>query len=153
MRKNADSTSSLLIEVLWQLRFYAWAAFVFTLIIFVTPVGAACGPPNGGNPGCSGAGNPVHLATGNKFQHETDLAPLPGTLGLEFSRYYNSRLNDFGTVGRGWRHSYDIALSDLGSSLQILTADGRRIVFPRNPTQPAVCASHNPEDGQVTIET
>jgi len=154
MRDNTEGTSLSLSEVLWQLRFYAWAAVVFTIICFVTPIGAAvCGPPTGGNPGCSGAGNPVHLATGNKFQQETDLAPLPGTLGLEFSRYYNSRLNDFGTVGRGWRHSYDVALSDLGDSLQILTADGRRIIFPRNLAQPALCASQNPDDGQVTIET
>ncbi len=35
------------------------------------------------------AGNPVSIASGNKFQQEDDIAPGPfGTLG--FQRYYNS---------------------------------------------------------------
>ncbi len=154
MREKTEMQPSLLVEVLWQLRFYAWAVLAITILLFAAPAApAVCGPPNGGNPGCAGAGNPVHLATGNKFQEEIDLAPLPGVLGLEFIRYYNSRQNDFGSVGRGWRHSYDTSLRDVGNSLQIMTADGRRIIFARNTAQPALCASTNPDDGRVVVET
>ena len=33
-----------------------------------------------------GAGNPINVITGNKYQREVDLAPLPGRLGLEIIR-------------------------------------------------------------------
>ena len=36
------------------------------------------------------AGNPIQVVTGNKYQQEVDLAPLPGVLGLAFRRHYNS---------------------------------------------------------------
>jgi len=68
-----------------------------------TPPGT-CGPGNGGAT-CGGAGpatlgsgtgvnvgagNPVNVINGNKYQREVDMAPLPGTLGLEIIRHYNS---------------------------------------------------------------
>jgi hypothetical protein len=61
-----------------------------------TPPGT-CGPGNGGAT-CGGAGpatlgsgtgvnvgagNPINVINGNKYQREVDMAPLPGTLGLE----------------------------------------------------------------------
>ena len=72
-------------------------------------------------------GNPVHVVTGNKFQQETDLAPLPG--GLSFVRYYNSRTTYRGSMGYGWRHGFDVTLQDRGSSISLWQADGRRIDF------------------------
>jgi len=63
-----------------------------------------CGPGNagstcgGGGPATNGngsginigAGNPINVINGNKYQREVDMAPLPGTLGLEIIRHYNS---------------------------------------------------------------
>jgi hypothetical protein len=66
-------------------------------------------PRNLGNPcpdgGCK-IGNPVNLATGNKFQIETDYAAA-GEGSLEFSRTYNSFMPMADTgVGTGWNHSW-----------------------------------------------
>ncbi|MES2317827.1 MAG: DUF6531 domain-containing protein [Pseudomonadota bacterium] len=38
-------------------------------------------------------GNPIHVITGNKYQREVDLPALPGVLGLEIVRHYNSSLS------------------------------------------------------------
>ncbi len=62
-----------------------------------------CTPNPNGDPGCNGAGNPVDIITGNKYQREIDLAPLPGELGLHFSRHYNSNSTHRGLTGVGWR--------------------------------------------------
>ena len=38
-----------------------------------------------------GAGNPLDLLSGNKYQQDVDLPTLPGVLGLEIIRHYNSQ--------------------------------------------------------------
>ena len=80
-------------------------------------------------------GNPIHVATGNKYQSETDLPALPGRLGLVFSRHYNSEAaNHAGVFGAGWRHAFDarIVLGDHPTnSLRLIQADGRVISFRR----------------------
>ena len=71
-----------------------------------------------GEPGCAGAGNPLNAMTGNKYQREADMAALPGVLGLELVRHYNSELSTWwrglgassSAVGRGWRLGYDALL-------------------------------------------
>ena len=67
-------------------------------------------------------GNPIHVVTGNKYQQEVDLSPLPG--GLAFIRHYNSRSRYKGYVG-----SYETSLRDKGNRLYIWQNDGRRIDF------------------------
>jgi len=55
-----------------------------------------------GCPNENGRGNPCHVATGNKFQQETDIAFGP----ITFARSYNSvAQRDFG-LGKGWTHTY-----------------------------------------------
>ena len=39
----------------------------------------------------TGVGNPIHVISGNKYQVEVDMPALPGELGLEVVRHYNSR--------------------------------------------------------------
>ena len=56
-----------------------------------------------------------------------------------------------GILGRGWRLSYETDLYVIGNTLQIVQADGTRIIFVRNPKNPSVCATNNPAHGQVTI--
>lgn len=75
-------------------------------------------------------GNPIHVVTGNKFQQETDIAPFPGRLGLEFRRYYNSSaVHGRSVLGAGWRHSYQASLRHVDDGLHIVQADGRLVRF------------------------
>ena len=124
------------------------------------PAGSTCdgaGPASQGNSSETnqGAGNPINVITGNKYQQETDLPALPGVLGLEIVRHYNSTLSAPsaapGIAGRGWRFSYETDLYAIGNTLQIMQADGTRIIFIRNRTNPNLCATNNPANGTVTI--
>jgi len=52
------------------------------------------------------AGNPIHLATGNKFQRETDYVSSIAN-GLSFRRYYNSLTDNWATpMGQKWSADY-----------------------------------------------
>lgn len=99
------------------------------------------------------AGNPVDVVTGNKYERQVDVAlahpqssslssdgiadafglPQDDTLNLLFARHYNSRSDFALSLGRGWSHSYETRLArivrDGRVELQIVQADGRRIVF------------------------
>ncbi|MEW6416081.1 MAG: RHS repeat-associated core domain-containing protein [Pseudomonadota bacterium] len=131
----------------------------------VTPT--QCGPADSGTP-CDGtgpasqgnssgtnqgAGNPINVITGNKYQQETDLPALPGVLGLEIVRHYNSALASTppGILGRGWRLSYETEVYPVGNTLQVMQADGTRILFIRDPKNPGQCASNNPAHGRLAI--
>jgi YD repeat-containing protein len=125
---------------------------------FVAPVAAAqamC-PGNGaGNPGCAGAGNPINVITGNKFQREVDLPPLPGVMGLEVVRYYNSALSGInqrnGILGRGWRLSYETTIAAIGDTVQVLEADGTRLIFARDLLRPSLCSGGDPANGEIDV--
>lgn len=122
--------------------------------------GATC---NGGGPASQeggaggvldvGAGNPIDVLNGNKYQRETDLAPLPGVLGLEIVRHYNSAYADSGRAsgifGRGWRLSYETTLHVVRDTVQIVQADGRGLIFRREPGSATRCASNDPADGYI----
>ncbi|MET0005560.1 MAG: DUF6531 domain-containing protein [Candidatus Thiodiazotropha sp.] len=77
----------------------------------------------------SHTGNPIHVVTGNKYQQEADLTPLPGTLGLLFKRHYNSHSDYSGPLGHGWSHSYDLSLKPDGDGYRLRQSDGRVIHF------------------------
>lgn len=102
-----------------------------------------------------GAGNPINLITGNKYQREVDMAPLPGVLGLEIVRHYNSAFSrphhSTNLVGRGWKLSYETQLHAGPTTLQVVQADGSRIIFNRNPRNPGLCESSTPADGRIEI--
>lgn len=102
-----------------------------------------------------GAGNPINLTSGNKYQQDTDLPALPGTLGLEVVRHYNSAYSDTvhnpGLVGRGWRLSYETQLLFIGNTLQVAQADGSRVIFNRDPDNPSQCSSSDPAHGRLLI--
>ncbi len=136
----------------------------------VPPTGpGTCGPGHGGatcavpgpaatgiGPGINvGAGNPINVITGNKYQREVDMAALPGVLGLEIVRHYNSVFSSpshsNGITGRGWKLSYETDLYAIGSTLQIVQADGTRVIFNRDARSPSLCASANPADGTVRV--
>jgi RHS repeat-associated protein len=120
-----------------------------------------------GNAPAAGGGNPIHLISGNKYQQEVDMARLPGVLGLELIRHYNSQDAHRGLVGANWRIGYEAVLYDFGDQLQIVQSDGRRLMFKRPQavasgkadssnaasaaSTPTVCAATDPADGQVLI--
>jgi hypothetical protein len=72
------------------------------------PPALCAGPasqPTGAGPDL-GAGNPINVLSGNKYQREVDMPALPGVLGLELVRHYNSAHAGPQTMnrilGRGW---------------------------------------------------
>jgi RHS repeat-associated protein len=80
---------------------------------------------------CPVAGNPVSLASGNKFQREVDYpgtAPtVAGERFLVFERHYNSEATvGQSSLGLNWRHSFDrsLVLSASGSVATLQRADG-----------------------------
>lgn len=83
-----------------------------------------------------GIGNPVHLASGNKHQHEIDLPANPQAPLLQVVRHYNSLDPRHGGFGRGWSTSYDTRLYQAGGRFQIVQADGSRIDFGRGGSWP-----------------
>ncbi|MFZ6864823.1 DUF6531 domain-containing protein, partial [Undibacterium sp. Ji67W] len=108
--------------------------FVLSLLGFITALvfsqpAAACGPTPVGDH-CSDAGHPINLITGNKFRREVDLPALPGELGLEIVRYYNSsdavvgRPGLNGLTGRGWRLSYEYSLNQGNHQVVLREPDG-----------------------------
>jgi RHS repeat-associated protein len=112
--------------------------------------GTSCGagPASQGNTSGTnqGAGNPIHLITGNKYQMEVDMPPLPGVLGLELVRHYNSVLAKAtdapGLLGRGWKLSYETRLYPDSAHPRILQADGTRIVFACDPRDADAACTH-----------
>ena len=113
--------------------------------------GAASLGPSGPE---EGVGNPINLITGNKFQKETDLSALPGVLGLEIVRYYNSKYaRDYAPniLGRGWKLSYETVLYVRPGALHIVQADGKRISFDRDPKNPSLCSTFDPSRGHVLV--
>lgn len=119
-------------------------------IVLASPTALAqCQPAKTGNPCAStsraptlnlGAGNPIHLISGNKFQHEHDL--LMRLSGLEFSRYYNSLATIASPMGAGWSHSYHVRLFKLPHSWQVLLDDGQRIMFPTKTSSTQATSTH-----------
>jgi RHS repeat-associated protein len=152
--------------------YFLWAALaMLAWLVLAAPANAQCSTPApGGNPngnGCpgvaslpagganSGAGNPINVMTGNKYQREDDLPALPGVLGLEIVRHYNSAYSapghPNGVLGRGWRLSYETELVDRFGKLQVLQADGGRVIFDRDRNSPTGCSTRNPDNGSMTL--
>lgn len=116
-----------------------------------TPFAAANRPVRAGGVN-TGASNPINVINGNKYQREVDLPALPGELGLEIVRHYNSAgRHVLGQLGTGWRLSYETELYRIGQSVQILQADGRRLIFAVDPDHPNQCASSDASQGWVQI--
>ncbi len=92
--------------------------------------GGTGGGAGGGSDG-SWCGNPVKIGTGNKFQAETDLAPV-GANGLSFVRYYNSLIPAFDrTFGGYWQHTYTrrIVVNAAANQVAYFRNDGQQLVF------------------------
>ena len=104
-----------------------------------------------GDPECAGTGNPINVITGNKYQHEVDMPALPGIMGLSLERHYNSLHMGLGQLGYGWRLNYETNLYVISNTIQIVKADGSRVIFNRSILNPNDCACQNPAQGHVMI--
>jgi len=96
-------------------------------------------------------GNPVNLATGNKYQREVDMAAAPGVLGIELIRHYNARDLRTEALGRNWVWSYDTRLFRVGDTVQIVQADGSRVDFSRTPGV-STCLPSDPALGVLHVQ-
>lgn len=91
-------------------------------------------PKNLGPPPCNGgAGNPINIATGNKYQLESDYVG-PGRFPLKLLRHYNSQdLGAQGPFGIGWRSEFQrsIVFDSRGSVpvAMAFRADGKVYTF------------------------
>lgn len=115
--------------------------------------------------GCK-AGNPVAVATGSKFQdgpEDTDFS-LPGLLGIEWARRYDSRdTRNGGLFGKGWSVPYEVELVRVphpeGGELWIyVDEEGNRLELGRLRAGDAFVsvvdglAFFQLEDGQTVVE-
>lgn len=74
-------------------------------------------------------GNPINVTNGNKYQRETDLSGLGGSLPLYFNRHYNSHSRTRGPLGVGWRHSFQLGLAVADDRIELTQSDGRLLRF------------------------
>ena len=89
--------------------------------ITCTPIIQSPPDKNDGCPKINGVGNPCNVATGNKYQSETDFT----NTDIVFSRSYNSlNLANVG-LGLGWRSNYQKILIVLTDSLTRVSSTGR----------------------------
>jgi RHS repeat-associated protein len=101
------------------------------------------GPRNAGNQCLVLRGNPLNIATGNKYQAETDYSRADG--GLNLTRYYNSQKSaivPYGSStaladywGWNWRSNYDNKIffnNAAQTSVTVLRPDGKSYDFTGN---------------------
>lgn len=87
-----------------------------------------------------GVGNPIHLASGNKYQYEVDLPANRFEPLLEIGRHYNSLDPRQSAFGKGWNLSYETRLFYSGGQWQVVQADGSRLTL--GPTPHAINNKH-----------
>ncbi len=101
---------------------------------------------------CAMTGDPVNANTGNFVYEKEDLA-VPGAIPLKFCRFYNRIDERSGTLGKGWRHNYEIWLSMEEDRYVLLWGDGQEEVYLREKDGEAVplfgmpCRLNRTKDG------
>jgi len=83
---------------------------------------------------CPTIGNPILIATGNKFQTEVDYQSTKQS-SLKFSRYYNSDSFIIPTnMGQKWNHTYSQHLTSYKKSTSIHRNNGQVFIYNYNDT-------------------
>ncbi|MES9868386.1 MAG: DUF6531 domain-containing protein, partial [Sedimenticola sp.] len=89
----------------------------------------AVDPKNNGRPSCS-AGNPINIATGNKYQSDIDYI---GSGMIKITRHYNSFSKDDFGFGVGWTSFLQKKLIRIGSDIiKVIRSDGRNEKYERS---------------------
>ena len=73
-------------------------------------------------------GDPVNMATGNFIFARTDLE-IGGSIPIMFQRFYNTFDKQIGSLGKGWRHPFDISLKETNDGVVITFEDGHDEVY------------------------
>lgn len=74
-------------------------------------------------------GNPIIIATGNKYQQEIDYQSQK-PFGLSFVRYYNSSAYDAETdIGIKWRHNFSRRIDTTSANALVNRGNGQAFVF------------------------
>jgi len=73
-------------------------------------------------------GDPVNMATGNFIFARTDLE-IGGGIPLKFQRFYNTFDEQVTALGKGWRHPYDIHLTETKEGVVITFEDGHDEIY------------------------
>ncbi len=141
---------------------------LLALVIATAANGSVCSPPALGAPCAIGGtatagatepapslllGNPVHLATGNKYQLDVDLPANPASPGLELVRHYNGLATGGGSLGRNWALSYDTQLQRRGHRWQVRQADGSVKPIPAPVASGQELIWHWPDGRQLHFDT
>lgn len=80
---------------------------------------------------CAITGDPINANTGNFIYEKEDLL-IPGKIPLSFKRFYNRIDTRSGSIGKGWRHNYEIELFIEKDRYIILWEDGREELYFRS---------------------
>jgi RHS repeat-associated protein len=105
--------------------------------------------------------NGVEINSGNLAVSENELSIKGRGLSLEYTRSYNSQgANSFGTLGYGWRHSYQISLSKsieqaangniLSTNYRISGGEGSDQTFKEYPTSTSQLFAEAPYLGRLS---
>jgi RHS repeat-associated protein len=73
-------------------------------------------------------GDPINMSTGNFIYHKEDMA-ITGAHPLAFVRFYNALSRTRGPLGPGWTHSFNIWLTDCGTTVQVAFEDGHQEIY------------------------
>ncbi len=94
------------------------------------PINAGCPTKDATN---TFVGNPVNVATGNKYEEALDLSVSTTGIPLELRRAYNSQVNYQGPLGYGWTHNYDLSVQVIETTpnkrVIVSDEDGRALYF------------------------
>jgi RHS repeat-associated protein len=90
------------------------------------------GSPRSG--GCDQfVGNPINVATGNKYEGALDIRLSSPGIPLEFRRSYNSLSDRDGSLGHRWTHNFNLRLEEVESQPErkiiLWDSDGRALYF------------------------
>lgn len=82
------------------------------------------------NIGVYNSKDPVNLSTGNFIYKKEDIH-TKGMPVLSLSRTYNALDESMGSLGKGWRHSYEVYLVIGTEEVKVFLPDGKQEVFSR----------------------
>ena len=74
------------------------------------------------------AGDPVNMSTGN-FIYQKKYLEAQGDIPLFFLATYNALEKEVGTLGEGWRHSFEVRAQTHYGRATIILEDGQRVNF------------------------
>jgi hypothetical protein len=116
-------------------RYDYWFAYTYGVNPPDASICTADTPPKNKGDSCPATANPIHTATGNKWQNETDFSGTGSS--LTFTRYFNliepqAKAN----LGYGWTHTYArwVNASSVLPKATIRRHDGKEYVFNFNST-------------------